>query len=203
MATSRAEGPVSSSAILAVRSPHLDRLRGRLDPATRYERKLRELSDPRHWSRHDRLQKLRRRASSFSLGLRQGGDSAREDARVIAPLLWRVVIGAFLSVALLVGVDAIAAWISRFFHFGSLFTSVTSGSYFPLATAGVGALAVFLAFLFTTVGVIASTAYVKVPGEIGPETVRQGANLDLLHLHGCRRSRLWNGPAHVSRGLRT
>ncbi len=100
------------------------------------------------------------------LGLRQGGDSARQDARAIGPLLWRVLIGAFMSVALLVGVDAFATWLSRFFHFGSLFAPVTSSSYVPLASAGVGALAVFLALFFTTVGVIASTAYVKVPGEI-------------------------------------
>ena len=58
---------------------------------------------------------------------------------MIGPLLWRVLIGAFLSVALLVGVDAFAAWLGTFFHFGSLFMPVTSSSYVSLASAGVGA----------------------------------------------------------------
>jgi hypothetical protein len=70
------------------------------------------------------------------------------------------------SVALVVGINAFAAWLSRFFHLGALFAPVSASDFSTTVTAGVGALAVFLALFFTTVGVIASTAYANVPGEI-------------------------------------
>ena len=97
----------------------------------------------------------------------------RQDTRVLRPLLLRVLYYTFFAVAVLVGVNALAAWLSRFFHPGSLLASVTDSSFSTPVVAAVGALAVFLALFFTTVGVIASTAYANVPGEIRQLFVRE------------------------------
>lgn len=71
------------------------------------------------------------------------------------------------------GVEALAAWLSRFFHLGSLFAPVSTNSYSTLVGATLAALATFLALFFTTVGVIASTAYAHVPGGIRELFVRE------------------------------
>lgn len=91
----------------------------------------------------------------------------------MATLGLRVLLGALAAVALLVAVEALAALLGRFFHLGSLFTSVAANSYSTLVGASVAALATFLALFFTTVGVIASTAYARVPGAIRELFVRE------------------------------
>ena len=109
----------------------------------------------------------------MSLGIRRQAEEMRQDTRVLRPLLLRVLYYTFFAVAVLVGVNALAAWLSRFFHPGSLLASVTDSSFSTPVVAAVGALAVFLALFFTTVGVIASTAYANVPGEIRQLFVRE------------------------------
>ena len=151
----------------------LDALRKRFGRAARFERRLRRLGEARYWTRRARRQTWRRRLSSVSLGIRRQAEEMRQDTRVLRPLLWRVLYYTFFAVAVLVGVNALAAWLSRFFHPGSLLASVTDSSFSTPVVAAVGALAVFLALFFTTVGVIASTAYANVPGEIRQLFVRE------------------------------
>ena len=143
-----------------------DQLKYRFGPSARYERQLRRFDDPRFWTNQERRRGIRRKITLAWLTTRQRGEEARQDTRVLRPLLWSVVLGLVASLSILVLLNALAAWLSRYFHFGSLFTSVSTNAYGLMVTAAVGALAVFLALFFTTVGVIASTAYARVPGEI-------------------------------------
>ena len=127
----------------------------------------------RHWEWRARRQRLRLRASVTSLGIRNGADQVRQGVRLFLALAVRVFLGTLVAIALVVAVEAIAAWLSHFFHWGSLFTPVSVNSYVAFVAAAVGAQATFLALFFTTVGVIASTAYSRVPGEIRQLFVRE------------------------------
>ncbi len=61
---------------------------------------------------------------SSSLAARQGVAELRQDGRIFTNLLMQVLIGAVSAFALLVGVEALAGWLSRFFHPGSLLAPV-------------------------------------------------------------------------------
>jgi hypothetical protein len=101
----------------------------------------------------------------------------RQDGQVLAGLVGDV-LGAILATAALVtAVEALATAARHALHWGPLFTSVAPGSYGAFVGVAVGAEAAFLALFFTTVGVIASTAYARVPGEIRGLFVRERTTL--------------------------
>lgn len=120
-----------------------------------------------------RRQKARRRLSVAILGIRERSDQARQGGRALLALAARVLLGMAAALLLVVGVEALATSLSHFLHWGSLFTPVSSSTYDTFVGSAVGAQATFLALFFTTVGVIASTAYACVPGEIRQLFVRE------------------------------
>lgn len=149
------------------------RLKFRLSRDRRAERQLIRSDELSHWVWRARRQAIRRRASAIWLSVRQGTREVGQETRLVSGLSIRVLIGAVIGISLLVLVEALAVWLDHYFHVGSLFTSVSESSYTTLVAAAVAALATFLALFFTTVGVIASTAYSRVPGEIRQLFVRE------------------------------
>jgi hypothetical protein len=123
--------------------------------------------------RRARRQRVRRRLSSSTLGVRQGAAELRQEGRIFGTLAIEVLTGVFIAISLLVGIEALSTWLGRYYHLGSLFAPVSSSSYSTLVGAAVAALATFLALFFTTVGVIASTAYARVPGGVRDLFVRE------------------------------
>lgn len=149
------------------------RLKFRFSRSRRAERQLIRSDELSHWVWRARSRATRRRLSSIWLSVRQGTQEFRQEARIVTSLTIRVLAGAIIAIALLVLVELLAAWLNHYFHLGSLFTSVPGSSYTTLVGAALAALATFLALFFTTVGVIASTAYSRVPGEIRQLFVRE------------------------------
>src|SRR5262249_55137438 len=111
-----------------------------------------------------------RRVHTFSrrLGeLQDRIDEKRADAGLVSNLTLRATLTG-VGTLLLIGVVELLGWyLSRFeIHIARLTTRVAPSDYEAFVAAVVGAEAVFLALFYTTVGVIASTAYQQVPGEI-------------------------------------
>lgn len=140
-------------------------------------RTLARASRLRHWRQLDRRRRRRLWLSRAWVAVRDRRAQLRQDGRVLAGLVGGV-LGAILGTAALVtGVEALATAVSHVLHWGTLFTPVTPGSYGAFVGVAVGAEAAFLALFFTTVGVIASTAYARVPGEIRGLFVRERTSL--------------------------
>src|SRR5579872_1937250 len=148
--------------------PHTmrDGLRRRLRRAGYLERRLVRLDDPAYWIRRAKWRRRLRRAAVLLFGIRSWTEERKEDSRALKGLLGGVLLRAVLALAALTSVNALTAWLGRYFHLGSFFAGVGADSYSTAVAAGEGALATFLALFFTTVGVIAATAYADVPGEI-------------------------------------
>ncbi len=127
----------------------------------------------RYWTRRAQRQKVRRTLSAATLGIRERSEQTKQGAKDLLVLVASAFTGVAVALVLVVAVEALAALLNHFFHWGSLFRPVSSSSYDTLVGAAVGAQATFLALFFTTVGVIASTAYARVPGEIRQLFVRE------------------------------
>ena len=139
----------------------------------RAERQLLRSDEMRHWSQLARRQKARRTLSIALLGIRERSDQTKQGAEDLLALVASALTGVVVALLLVVVVEAIAALLNHFLHWGSLFRPVSSSNYETFVGAAVGAQATFLALFFTTVGVIASTAYARVPGEIRQLFVRE------------------------------
>jgi len=140
-------------------------------------RKLARISRIRHWRRLERRRGRRLWLSHAWVAAHDRAAQFRQDSRILAGLAGRV-LGAVLGTAALVAaVEAIAAAAGHVLHWGTLFTTIDPGSYEGFVGAAVGAEAAFLALFFTTVGVIASTTYARVPGEIRGLFVRERTSL--------------------------
>jgi hypothetical protein len=92
-------------------------------------------------------------------------------------LVREVLLAAAGTAALFAAVEAIATAAAHKLHWGALFLSADPGGYTGFVGVAVGAEAALLALFFTTVGVIASTAYNRVPGEIRQLFVRERTSL--------------------------
>ena len=143
----------------------------------RAERQLLRSDEMRHWSQLARRQKARRTLSIALLGIRERSDQTKQGAEDQPALVASALTGVVVALLLFVVVEAIAALLNHFLHWGSLFRPVSSSNYETFVGAAVGAQATFLALFFTTVGVIASTAYARVPGEIRQLFVRERTSL--------------------------
>lgn len=140
-------------------------------------RALAKASRIRHWRQLDRRRRRRLRLSRAWVAVRDRTAQLRQDGRLLTGLVGGV-LGAVLGTAALVAAaEALATAISHVLHWGTLFTPVDPGSYGAFVGVAVGAEAAFLALFFTTVGVIASTAYARVPGEIRSLFVRERTSL--------------------------
>ena len=95
-------------------------------------------------------------------------DDKREDTRLVPPLLRRAIAAAVSAAILVVLVEGVASALS---HWGPqrlhrVSSKVDSTSFETLVAAIIGAEGFLLAMFYATVGVIASTSYQSVPGEI-------------------------------------
>lgn len=96
---------------------------------------------------------------------------------MFAHLVRRIVAALVGAAAIVAALEAIAGSLTHVLHWGTLFEPVSADSYGGFVAAAVGAEAAFLALFFTTVGVIASTTYSRVPGEVRSLFVRERTSL--------------------------
>lgn len=139
----------------------------------RAERQLVRSDDMRYWLRRARRQKARRMLSVRILSIRERSVETTQGTKELSVLVARAAAGVIAALVLVVASEALAALFNEYFRWGSLFLPVSQSSYETLVGAAVGAQATFLALFFTTVGVIASTAYARVPGELRQLFVRE------------------------------
>ncbi len=100
------------------------------------------------------------------VGVLDYGGRLRHDGRVLAGLVGSVLLAALGTAAIVASSEAVATVLRHHLHWGSLFLPVDPADYGTLVGVAVGAEAAFLGLFYTTVGVIASTTYARVPGEI-------------------------------------
>ena len=105
------------------------------------------------------------------------GGRRRHDGRVLAGMVGNVLFAALGTAALVAASEAIATALTRHLHWGFLFLKADPADYGTLVGAAVGAEAAFLGLFYTTVGVIAATAYARVPGEIRSLFVHERTSL--------------------------
>ena len=145
--------------------------------ASKETRQLAATSEARYWRQIDRRQRQRLRISRWM------ADGPRPDCTTSPgrtspggspPSVLAALVGTAVAVAAL---EAAASALHHVLNWGNLFEPITADSYGGFVGAAVGAEAVFLALFFTTVGVIASTAYAQVPGEIRSLFIRERTSL--------------------------
>lgn len=140
-------------------------------------RKLARISRTGHWRRLRRRHSRRLRLSHAWVAAHDRAAQFRQDTRTLAGLAGRVLATVLGTAALVAASEAIAAAAGHAVRWGTLFMTIDPGSYEAFVGAAVGAEAAFLALFFTTVGVIASTTYARVPGEIRSLFVRERTSL--------------------------
>lgn len=140
-------------------------------------RRLVDASTPDHSERLERQQQRRIWLSRLRVAVRDRGAQLRQDGSVFIHLVGRVVAALVGTAALVATLEAIASSLTHVLHWGTLFDPVGSYYYGGFVATAVGAEAAFLALFFTTVGVIASTTYSRVPGEVRSLFVRERTNL--------------------------
>jgi hypothetical protein len=131
-------------------------------------RQLLETGTEKHWKRRAQRRRYDFRVSRFLVQTRNRLAERREGVGLVARLFGSVVVTGLTAVALIAITEGIAAALHQHNVGLSLRLDrvVSDATYSGFVTAAVGAQAVFLALFFTTVGVIASTAYAVVPDEI-------------------------------------
>ena len=140
-------------------------------------RALARASRVRHWRQLDRRRRRRLRFSRAWVRVHDRRTQLRQDGGILAGLVGDVLVATFGTAALVAALEALATAARHVLHWGTLFTPVNPGSYGTFVGAAVGAEAALLALFFTTVGVIASTTYARVPGEIRGLFVRERTSL--------------------------
>jgi hypothetical protein len=130
-----------------------------------------------HWQQLARRRRRRLRLSRAWVAVRDYGTQLRHDSRVLAGLFRDVLVATLGTAALFTAFEALATAARHVLHWGTLFTPINPNNYGGFVGATVSAEAALLALFFTTVGVIASTAYARVPGEIRSLFVRERTSL--------------------------
>lgn len=140
----------------------LDRLR---DPLTR---RLVRAGSLKYWNRRHQREAITSWLSRWNLRTRDLVEDKRADTRLVPALLRSSARTALGALALLVSVELIAVWLDRadVEWARRAYSRLEAGDYQTLVSAIVGAEVFFLAMFYATVGVIASTSYQAVPGEI-------------------------------------
>jgi len=129
-------------------------------------KRLTKASGMPHWTRLDRRHRRQQWLSRALVTVRDRGAQLRQDERLLASLVRSMLEALVGTAALVAALEVLAARLRHTLHWGALFTPVAATSYGGFVATAVGAEAAFLALFFTTVGVIASTTYAKVPGEV-------------------------------------
>jgi hypothetical protein len=131
----------------------------------------------RYWERRARQRRSRLALSRMRSASRDRVDKSRHGANALGRLL---VGAAWSGAAAVLAVALLEAAAGALNHHHSaiarLVKPLDSSDYEAFVSAAVGAEAVFLALFFTTVGVIAATAYSNVPGEVRQLFVRERAS---------------------------
>ena len=140
-------------------------------------RALARISRTTHWRRLDRRRRRLLQLSRTWVAIRDRGTQLRHDGGVLAGLIRDVLFATAATAALVAATEALATAARHRLHWGTIFIPVNPNDYGGFVGAAVGAEAVLLALFFTTVGVIASTAYARVPGEIRQLFVRERTSL--------------------------
>jgi len=140
-------------------------------------RALARASHVRRWQQLDRHRRRRLRLSRAWLTARDRAAQLGQDGRVLASLARSVLAAVIGTAALVTVLEVLSAELRHVLHWGLLFMPIGPDSYGAFVGAAVGAEAAFLALFFTTVGVIASTTYARVPGEIRGLFVRERTSL--------------------------
>jgi hypothetical protein len=142
-------------------------------PSSAAERMLRRTSGIRHWKRLGRRKRRRLRLSQALVAILGYAGQLRQDSRTLAVMIRDILLAALGTGALVVALEAVADALTRHLHWGMLFLPADLSGYGTMVGAAVGAEAAFLGLFYTTVGVIASTTYNGVPGEIRSLFVRE------------------------------
>jgi hypothetical protein len=137
------------------------------------ERALRRTSGIGYWRRLDRRKRRRLRLSQALVALLGYAGQLRQDGRILAIMIRDILPAVLGTAALVAALEAVADALTRHLHWGLLFQPADPNGYGTMVGAAVGAEAVFLGLFYTTVGVIASTTYNGVPGEIRSLFVRE------------------------------
>lgn len=140
-------------------------------------RLLASASELRYWKRLEGRRSWRLRASRFRVAVRDRGAQLRQDGALFVSLAGRSIVAVAGAVVLVAALELMAGSLTHILLWGRLFEPVALDSYGGFVAAAVGAEAAFLALFFTTVGVIASTTYARVPGEIRSLFVRERTSL--------------------------
>jgi hypothetical protein len=137
--------------------------------------RLRLLAEPRWWRWRDRWHRWDVRRSRWLQARMSQVDGKRKNLAVAADLATQSAGIAITAIVLLVATEAFGTLLS---HIGwgpvqRLAGTQGSAEYESLAQGLIGAEATLLALYYATVGVVASTAYVSVPGDIRKLFVQQ------------------------------
>ena len=140
-------------------------------------RRLRRSGDMRHWVWRQRRMQWHRRFSSWAVRAFDRRGQLRQDTRILATLARTAGIAIALTVLGVVGLEAACSALAPHLHWSGFFETVDLAHYETFVGVAIGAQATFLALFFTTVGVIASTSYARVPGDIRLLFVRERRSL--------------------------
>jgi len=135
---------------------------------------LKRLGTSEYWNKRARWQFWRDRISraQFDAGSRVG--EAQETRHVLAGIVGPALLAGGAAIVTFVALElAASAVAARGSGIERVTRSLSEADYATFVGALVGAQAVFLALFYTTVGVIASTAYAGVPAEIRTLFVRE------------------------------
>ncbi|GEM_PF-1597901 len=131
----------------------------------------------RYWERRARSRRWRTALSRFWSGTWDRVGETRQSTSTLGRLLGGAALSGVAAVFAVVVLEIVAGALN---HHGSaierLVKPLDSSAYEAFVAAAVGAEAIFLALFFTMVGVIASTAYSDVPGEVRQLFVRERAS---------------------------
>lgn len=137
------------------------------------ERALRRTSSIGYWKRLGRRKRRRLRLSQALVAVLGYAGRLRQDSRTLAVMIRDILLSVLGTAVLVAALEAAADALTRHLHWGMLFLSADPNGYGTMVGAAVGAEAAFLGLFYTTVGVIASTTYNGVPGEIRSLFVRE------------------------------
>lgn len=135
------------------------------------------MSQPGYWIGRNRQLQRRLWLAQRLVILRDSWVQFRLDSRLVASLARRAVLAVLGAAVIFASSEAASAGLNRIVNWGPLFKPISVDSYGGFVGVVVGAQAAFLALFFTTVGVIASTSYARVPSEIRSLFVRERSSL--------------------------
>ena len=145
----------------------------------REERRARRLGVRTYWVRQRRRAQWRASRASLSVWVRTKSRQSRQDGGIVIRWVGQAAYGVVTAWLLLAASEGVAALVRRHHLLAlglGLDQRLSAEFYEGFVAATVGSLAAFLALFFTTMGVVATTAYSEVPGEVRDLFVRERGN---------------------------